>query len=167
MDRMSWHVQYTHINRTFHDKKNVICILYALYAFLNQYNFTQTILLSTVGIMYSLIYKFFLVKLVTTLFLSPPCSKIQKYSPTESAKVYDKAVNRKNNVHFSPRQTLEFLSGDLSKADITYDLKRRIVRQYLDVSIPSRLLQLSCLSCSTCLVFCLFFGHLESAYLNA
>lgn len=53
--------------------------------------------------------------------------------------MYDKAVNRKNNVHFSPRQTLEFLSTDLSKADISYDLKRRIVRQYLDVSISSLL----------------------------
>ena len=51
--------------------------------------------------------------------------------------MYDKAVNRKNNIHFSPRQTLEFLGNNLFKADITYDLKKRIVRQYLDVGIPS------------------------------
>lgn len=64
----------------------------------------------------------------------PLCSKIQKYSPTESAKVYDKAVNRKANVHFSPRQTLEFLSNNMYKADLSYETKRKIVRQYLDVS---------------------------------
>uniref|UniRef100_A0AAY4E4L3 Nipped-B protein n=1 Tax=Denticeps clupeoides TaxID=299321 RepID=A0AAY4E4L3_9TELE len=62
-------------------------------------------------------------------------SKIQKYSPTESAKVYDKAVNRKANVHFKPRQTLEFLANDLSNANISYDIKRRIVRQYLDFKV--------------------------------
>lgn len=61
-------------------------------------------------------------------------SKIQKYSPTESAKVYDKAVNRKANVHFNPRQTLDFLTNSLSNAELTYEVKRRIVRQYLDVS---------------------------------
>ncbi|KAL0182905.1 hypothetical protein M9458_022280, partial [Cirrhinus mrigala] len=52
-------------------------------------------------------------------------SKIQKYSPTESAKVYDKAVNRKANVHFNPRQTLDYLTNNLSNGDLTYDVKRR------------------------------------------
>lgn len=61
-------------------------------------------------------------------------SKIQKYSPTESAKVYDKAVNRKNNVHFHPRQTIDFISNNLAHATLTNEIKRRIVRQYLDVS---------------------------------
>uniref|UniRef100_A0A672N8B3 Nipped-B protein n=1 Tax=Sinocyclocheilus grahami TaxID=75366 RepID=A0A672N8B3_SINGR len=62
-------------------------------------------------------------------------SKIQKYSPTESAKVYDKAVNRKANVHFNPRQTLDYLTNSLSNADLTYDVKRRVVRQYLDFKV--------------------------------
>ncbi|XP_007244853.3 nipped-B-like protein B isoform X2 [Astyanax mexicanus] len=62
-------------------------------------------------------------------------SKIQKYSPTESAKVYDKAVNRKNNVHFNPRQTLEFLANGLSNAELTDDIKRKIVKQYLDFKV--------------------------------
>lgn len=65
---------------------------------------------------------------------SSPCSKIQKYSPTESAKVYDKAVNRKNNVHFYPRQTLDFIANNMAHASLTSDIKRHIVRQYLDVS---------------------------------
>ncbi|XP_073685456.1 nipped-B-like protein B [Garra rufa] len=62
-------------------------------------------------------------------------SKIQKYSPTESAKVYDKAVNRKANVHFNPRQTLDYLTNNLSNGDLTYDVKRRVVRQYLDFKV--------------------------------
>ncbi|KAF7700983.1 nipped-B-like protein B isoform X1 [Silurus meridionalis] len=62
-------------------------------------------------------------------------SKIQKYSPTESAKVYDKAVNRKANIHFNPRQTVDFLTNSLSNAELTYEIKRKIVRQYLDFKV--------------------------------
>uniref|UniRef100_A0A8C8CR14 Nipped-B protein n=1 Tax=Oncorhynchus tshawytscha TaxID=74940 RepID=A0A8C8CR14_ONCTS len=59
-------------------------------------------------------------------------SKIQKYSPTESAKVYDKAVNRKTNIHFKPRQTIDFLSNNWANVVFTHDIKTRIVKQYLD-----------------------------------
>ncbi|XP_068166515.1 nipped-B-like protein A isoform X2 [Antennarius striatus] len=62
-------------------------------------------------------------------------SKIQKYSPTESAKVYDKAVNRKNNVHFHPRQTIDFISNNMAHATLTHDVKRRVVKQYLDFKV--------------------------------
>ncbi|XP_035292163.1 nipped-B-like protein A isoform X4 [Anguilla anguilla] len=62
-------------------------------------------------------------------------SKIQKYSPTESAKVYDKAVNRKGNVHFNPRQTIDFLSNDVANVALTYEIKRKIVKQYLDFKL--------------------------------
>ncbi|KAM3849901.1 nipped-B-like protein B [Diretmus argenteus] len=62
-------------------------------------------------------------------------SKIQKYSPTESAKVYDKAVNRKSNVHFNPRQTIDFISINMFNATLTEDVKRRIVKQYLDFKV--------------------------------
>ncbi|KAM4616902.1 nipped-B-like protein A isoform 9-T9 [Polymixia lowei] len=62
-------------------------------------------------------------------------SKIQKYSPTESAKVYDKAVNRKSNVHFNPRQTIDFISNNMAHASLTSDVKRRIVKQYLDFKV--------------------------------
>lgn len=61
-------------------------------------------------------------------------SKIQKYSPTESAKVYDKTVNRKSNIHFNPRQTMDFISNNIANATLSEDVKRRIVKQYLDVS---------------------------------
>ncbi|XP_067339450.1 nipped-B-like protein B isoform X2 [Channa argus] len=62
-------------------------------------------------------------------------SKIQKYSPTESAKVYDKAVNRKSKVHFNPRQTLDYLKSNLSNKDLSYETKRNIVKQYLDFKV--------------------------------
>ncbi|KAM4576410.1 nipped-B-like protein A isoform 1-T2 [Odontesthes bonariensis] len=62
-------------------------------------------------------------------------SKIQKYSPTESAKVYDKAVNRKNNIHFHPRQTIDFIANNIAHASLTEDVKRRIVKQYLDFKV--------------------------------
>lgn len=68
------------------------------------------------------------------IFFLSSNSKIQKYSPTESAKVYDKAVNRKNNINFHPRQTIDFISNNMAHATLTNDVKRRIVRQYLDVS---------------------------------
>ncbi|KAG1944007.1 nipped-B-like protein A [Pimephales promelas] len=62
-------------------------------------------------------------------------SKIQKYSPSESAKVYDKAVNRKSSVNFNPRQTVDFLHRDEVHDELTYDLKRKIVKQYLDFKL--------------------------------
>jgi cohesin loading factor subunit SCC2 len=65
-------------------------------------------------------------------------SKIQKYSPSESAKVYDKAINRKTGVHFHPKQTLDFLRSDMANSKLTEDVKRSIVRQYLDVSTELR-----------------------------
>lgn len=48
--------------------------------------------------------------------------------------MYDKAVNRKNTVHFYPRQTLDFIANNMAHASLTNDVKRHIVRQYLDVS---------------------------------
>ncbi|XP_073537817.1 nipped-B-like protein isoform X2 [Phyllobates terribilis] len=61
--------------------------------------------------------------------------KIQKYSPSESAKVYDKAINRKSGVHFHPKQTLEFLKRDMSSKKINDDIKRTIAKQYLDFKL--------------------------------
>ncbi|XP_040434330.1 nipped-B-like protein isoform X5 [Falco naumanni] len=62
-------------------------------------------------------------------------SKIQKYSPSESAKVYDKAINRKTGVHFHPKQTLDFLQSDMANSKITEEVKRSIVKQYLDFKL--------------------------------
>ncbi|KAM9329215.1 nipped-B-like protein [Gastrophryne carolinensis] len=62
-------------------------------------------------------------------------SKIQKYSPSESAKVYDKAISRKTGVHFHPKQTLEFLKRDMLCKKINDDTKRSIAKQYLDFKL--------------------------------
>ncbi|KAM6037251.1 nipped-B-like protein [Chlamydotis macqueenii] len=62
-------------------------------------------------------------------------SKIQKYSPSESAKVYDKAINRKTGVYFHPKQTLDFLRSDMANSKITEEVKRNIVKQYLDFKL--------------------------------
>ncbi|KAK9408600.1 nipped-B-like [Crotalus adamanteus] len=62
-------------------------------------------------------------------------SKIQKYSPSESAKVYDKAINRKAGIHFHPKQTLDFLRSDMANSRLTEDVKRNIVKQYLDFKL--------------------------------
>ncbi|XP_040194405.1 nipped-B-like protein isoform X3 [Rana temporaria] len=62
-------------------------------------------------------------------------SKIQKYSPSESAKVYDKTINRKTGVLFSPKQTLEYLKRDMASAKINDDIKRSIAKQYLDFKL--------------------------------
>ncbi|XP_018103571.1 NIPBL, cohesin loading factor L homeolog isoform X1 [Xenopus laevis] len=59
-------------------------------------------------------------------------SKIQKYSPSESAKVYDKAINRKQSVHFHPKQTLEYLKRNMTCTKINDEVKRSIAKQYLD-----------------------------------
>lgn len=93
--------------------------------------------------------------LVTYLFLSH--SKIQKYSPTESAKVYDKAVNRKNNIHFYPRQTLDFIANNMAHASLTNDIKRHIVRQYLDVSYKNATIFALTLFCICFVSHCVFF----------
>ncbi|XP_053146903.1 nipped-B-like protein isoform X3 [Hemicordylus capensis] len=62
-------------------------------------------------------------------------SKIQKYSPSESAKVYDKTINRKAGIHFHPKQTLDFLRSDMANSRLTEEVKRSIVKQYLDFKL--------------------------------
>lgn len=48
--------------------------------------------------------------------------------------MYDKAVNRKSSVNFNPRQTVDFLHNEEIRDEMSYELKRKIVKQYLDVS---------------------------------
>lgn len=62
-------------------------------------------------------------------------SKIQKYSPTESAKVYDKAVSRKSKVHFNPGQTLDYLKRNMADTELSFEAKRNIVKQYLNFKL--------------------------------
>uniref|UniRef100_A0A8C4WX11 Nipped-B protein n=1 Tax=Eptatretus burgeri TaxID=7764 RepID=A0A8C4WX11_EPTBU len=72
-------------------------------------------------------------------------SKIQRYSPTESAKVYDKTVTRKQGTRFHPQQTLDFqntlcttnpshqsVKNEQQAGSGSSAFRRRVVRQFLD-----------------------------------
>ncbi|EZA57826.1 Nipped-B-like protein [Ooceraea biroi] len=61
-------------------------------------------------------------------------AKIGQYSPSEGAKVYEKAVNRKNNLHFEPKATLQRLREGASDSNQTLDAngRKKLVKEYLD-----------------------------------
>lgn len=62
------------------------------------------------------------------------CSKIHRYSPTEAAKVFDKPLNRKNLVRFTPQHTLDQLRS-IYDADLEEEEKRqKVIDEYLEVS---------------------------------
>ena len=67
------------------------------------------------------------------------CSKIHRYSPTESAKVFDKPLNRRHGVKFKPKQVFDIIAKGPLPQDISDDEKRFLVEAYLDVSMPSLL----------------------------
>ncbi|XP_076681942.1 nipped-B cohesin loading factor isoform X1 [Andrena cerasifolii] len=58
--------------------------------------------------------------------------KIGQYSPTEAAKVYEKAVNRKNNLMFKPKATLQRLKEGERSAELDADGRKKLVKEYLD-----------------------------------
>ncbi len=63
-------------------------------------------------------------------------SKIYKYSPTESAKTYDKPLNRKQVVKFNPTHTLEVLVNREKEKEDDMDeeaKKQKLVDDYLEV----------------------------------
>ncbi|XP_012219437.1 nipped-B-like protein A [Linepithema humile] len=61
-------------------------------------------------------------------------AKIGQYSPMEGAKVYEKAVNRKNNLHFEPKATLQRLRDGATDVKKELDLsgRKKLVKEYLD-----------------------------------
>ncbi|KYN03047.1 Nipped-B-like protein [Cyphomyrmex costatus] len=61
-------------------------------------------------------------------------AKIGQYSPSESAKVYEKAVNRKSNLLFEPKATLHRLREGVTNVDEELDAKgrKKLVKEYLD-----------------------------------
>lgn len=61
-------------------------------------------------------------------------SKIALYSPSESAKVYEKSLNRKNNSRFHPKAALHKLQKDTnSEAILDEKAKRELIAEYLEV----------------------------------
>lgn len=59
-------------------------------------------------------------------------AKIGQYSPSEAAKVYEKAVNRKNNLHFDPKATLQRLRESVTNEELDENGRRKLVHEYLD-----------------------------------
>jgi len=61
-------------------------------------------------------------------------AKIGQYSPSEAAKVYEKAVNRKNNLLFEPKATLQRLREGMTNINEELDAngRKKLVKEYLD-----------------------------------
>uniref|UniRef100_T1I4R0 Nipped-B protein n=1 Tax=Rhodnius prolixus TaxID=13249 RepID=T1I4R0_RHOPR len=59
-------------------------------------------------------------------------AKITQYSPTESAKVYEKSVNRKSNSKFNPKATLQKLKQGSPPNVLDEEARRSLVSEYLE-----------------------------------
>lgn len=61
--------------------------------------------------------------------------KIAQYSPSESTKLYDKAMQRRTINPFNPKATITLLKEDLKIGDRLSEAEKRIlVDRYLEVS---------------------------------
>lgn len=62
-------------------------------------------------------------------------SKISRYTPSDTTKVYDKAMQRRSNSIFNPKATINILK-EQRNPDETLDEKgrKRLVERYLEVS---------------------------------
>lgn len=60
-------------------------------------------------------------------------SKIQQYSPSEAAKVYEKNTSRRANTLFTPKSTLLKLKEAAPQDYLDINGRRDLIRQYLDV----------------------------------
>merc|ERR1711902_154844 len=59
-------------------------------------------------------------------------AKIEAYSPSESQKIYEKAVNRKPNAKFNPKATVEILKlGAIDPHTLDEDAKKDLIQKYL------------------------------------
>lgn len=69
------------------------------------------------------------------LFLFSFCSKIAQYSPSESTKLYDKAMQRRTINPFNPKATIALLQEDPKiGTQLSENEKRVLVDRYLEVS---------------------------------
>ncbi|XP_071439398.1 nipped-B-like protein [Hetaerina americana] len=59
-------------------------------------------------------------------------AKIAQYSPSESAKVYEKTVNRRNTSCFDPKATLQKLNEGSPTGYLDETSKRSLIQQYLE-----------------------------------
>ncbi|XP_077287915.1 nipped-B cohesin loading factor isoform X2 [Arctopsyche grandis] len=59
-------------------------------------------------------------------------AKISQYSPSEGAKVYEKAVNRRNNAKFNPKATVSKLKEGGCIKELDEDGRKDLINQYLE-----------------------------------
>ena len=64
-----------------------------------------------------------------------PYSKIQQYSPSEPAKVYEKTANRRSNTLFNPKATVLRIRQGTPPDYLDLEGRKDLIRQYVDVSI--------------------------------
>lgn len=62
-------------------------------------------------------------------------SKIQQYSPSEAAKVYEKNASRRSSALFNPKGTIQKLKEGNPSEYLDEEGRRDLIRQYLDVSV--------------------------------
>lgn len=60
-------------------------------------------------------------------------SKIQQYSPSEPAKVYEKTASRRSNAIFNPKGTINKLKQGDPPEYLDEEGRKDLIRQYLDV----------------------------------
>lgn len=63
------------------------------------------------------------------------CRKIQQYSPSEPAKVYEKTANRRANTLFNPKAILNKIKQGQPHDYLDAEGRKDLIRQYLDVSL--------------------------------
>ena len=59
--------------------------------------------------------------------------RINEYSPTDVSKANERSVNRRNNVRFNPKATIDILSQGNPPEELDDDQKRELVQKYIEV----------------------------------
>ena len=61
--------------------------------------------------------------------------RINEYSPTDVSKANERAVNRRNNVRFNPKATIDILSQGEPPEDLDEEQRRELVQKYIEVQL--------------------------------
>lgn len=59
--------------------------------------------------------------------------RINEYSPTDVSKANERAVNRRNNVRFNPKATVDILNQGEPPHPLDDDQKREMVQKFIEV----------------------------------
>ena len=89
-------------------------------------------------------YKFIIFRIVFSdrpflinIFFFRYFRKLSAYSPNDTSKAFDRAVTRRTNVKFDPKQTIEILKLGEPSSELNDEQKLDLVKKYMDVSIIS------------------------------